>query len=434
MLKRITVVLSYLFFFLMSVNAEDKVACGVMADTVSQDTVVADYLRTTGVPFSSNNKVVLLKSGLEKFEDLFTAVRQAKHYIHLEYFNFRNDSIAFALFDLLAERAAAGVEVRALFDGWGNDSNNKPLKKKHLVNLRNRGIQIYEYDPVRFPWVNHVTGRDHRKIVVIDGVIAYTGGMNVADYYITGKPEFGEWRDMHMRVEGDAVGDLHKIFLRMWRKVTHETLDSLKYSHGYYTDTNFNGLRPDTTSTAGSKCIGVVDRTPHVTPKAARQAYIASLDHAQEVVKVINPYFCLTPSVRSAFRRMLKRGVRLELMISAKADVPITPHAVHKQAYKLLKRGAHVYVYHGGFHHSKVMMVDSLFCTVGSINLDSRSLATDNEVNCFIFDRETTAELTDMFEKDKRESCTELTREMWKQLPWRKRAWKWICNLFTPLL
>ncbi len=430
MLKRLTVVLSCLFLSLMNAKAEEIVCNG----TVTSDSLVAAGLRDMGVPFSYNNKVVLLKSGTEKFEDLFKAVRQAKHYIHLEYFNFRNDSIAFALFDLLAERAAAGVEVRALFDGWGNDSNNQPLKKRHLTELRGRGIQIYEFDPVRFPWVNHVTGRDHRKIVVIDGEIAYTGGMNVADYYITGKPEFGAWRDMHMRIEGDAVGDLESIFVRMWKKVTDQSLDNEKYRHGYYTDVTFNDLRPDTSATAGSKCIGVVDRTPHVTPKAARKAYITSLDHAQHEVKVINPYFTLTPSVRRAFRRVLKRGVRLEIMISAKADVPITPHAVHKQAYNLLKRGAHVYVYHGGFHHSKVMMVDSLFCTVGSINLDSRSLATDNEVNCFIFDRETTAELTHMFETDKRESCTELTREMWKQLPWRKRAWKWFCNFFTPLL
>ncbi len=434
MVKRLTVVLSYLFFSLMNASALNIVDNKVDGTSVSSDTVVSEYLRSIGVPFSSNNRVVLLKSGTEKFEDLFAAVRQAKHFIHLEYFNFRNDSIAFALFDLLAERAAAGVEVRALFDGWGNDSNNQPLKKKHLKNLRSRGIQIYEFDPVRFPWVNHITGRDHRKIVVIDGEVAYTGGMNVADYYITGKPEFGAWRDMHMRIEGDAVGDLQDIFLRMWKKVTHQTLNPVMYRPGYFTDVTFTGLRPDTTTTAGAKRIGVVDRTPHRTPKAARRAYIASLDNAQQVVKVINPYFTLTPSVRSAFKRTLKRGVRVEIMISAKADVPITPHAVHHQAYNLLKRGAHIYVYHGGFHHSKVMMVDSLFCTIGSINLDSRSLATDNEVNCFIFDRETTAELTRMFETDKRDSCTELTREMWHQLPWRKRAWKWFCNFFTPLL
>lgn len=123
-------------------------------------------------------------TGQEKFDDMFQAIRQARKSIHLEYFNFRNDSIADALFDLLAEKAKEGVEVRALFDAFGNASNNKPLKKKHIKALRARGIEIYKFDPLRFPWINHVFSRDHRKIVVIDGKLAYTGGMNVADYYI----------------------------------------------------------------------------------------------------------------------------------------------------------------------------------------------------------------------------------------------------------
>ena len=101
------------------------------------------------------------------------------------------------LFDVLAEKAAEGVEVRALFDAFGNSSNNRPLRKRHLRKLWQRGIQIYEFDPLRFPWINHVFSRDHRKIVIVDGEVAYTGGMNVADYYINGTEQVGSWRDMH---------------------------------------------------------------------------------------------------------------------------------------------------------------------------------------------------------------------------------------------
>ena len=126
----------------------------------------------------------MLASGQEKFDDLFKAIRQARSSIHLEYFNFRNDSIANLLFNLLEEKAQEGVEVRALFDGFGNDSNNRPLRRKQIQDIRRRGIEIYEFDPIRFPFVNHIFHRDHRKIVVIDGQIAYPGGMNVADYYI----------------------------------------------------------------------------------------------------------------------------------------------------------------------------------------------------------------------------------------------------------
>ena len=145
------------------------------------DSVIVYTLRQNGVRFTDNNKVTLLYSGQEKFDDMFKAIRQAKSSIHLEYFNFRNDSIAFLLFDLLREKVKEGVEVRAMFDGFGNDSNNQPLKKRHLKPLRDAGIEIVEYSPIRFPWVNHIFGRDHRNIVVIDGKIAYTGGMNVAD-------------------------------------------------------------------------------------------------------------------------------------------------------------------------------------------------------------------------------------------------------------
>ena len=179
---------------------------------------MADY----GVRFTDDNSVRVLMNGQAKFDDLFETIRQARHSIHLEYFNFRNDSIASLLFDLLREKRREGVEVRALFDGFGNDSNNQPLKKHHITALRNDSIDIHEYDPIRFPWLNHIWPRDHRKIVVIDGHIGYTGGMNVADYYIKGTEQVGEWRDLHCRLEGSAVNDLQLIFREIWRDVTGE--------------------------------------------------------------------------------------------------------------------------------------------------------------------------------------------------------------------
>ena len=144
--------------------------CCVSAQT--SDSLMAETLRNSNIRFSHDNSVTLLLSGQEKFDDMFQAIRQAKSSIHLEYFNFRNDSIASLLFDILREKRKEGVEVRAMFDGFGNDSNNQPLKKHHLKALRQDSIDIVEYSPIRFPWVNHIFGRDHRKIVVIDGQIA----------------------------------------------------------------------------------------------------------------------------------------------------------------------------------------------------------------------------------------------------------------------
>ena len=156
------------------------------------DSIATAFFKELNIPLTRDNRVELFFNGHDKFEDLFSAIRQARHHIHLEYFNFRNDSIANALFDLLAEKVREGVKVRAMFDAFGNSSNNRPLKKRHLQAIAERGIEIVKFDPLTFPWVNHAIHRDHRKIVVIDGCVGYTGGMNIADYYIHGLPELGQ--------------------------------------------------------------------------------------------------------------------------------------------------------------------------------------------------------------------------------------------------
>lgn len=397
--------------------------CGtVRAQEASSDSIVISYLKESGIPITQNNQLKLLKSGRTKFIDLFEEIRKAKHHIHLEYFNFRNDSIANALFDLLGEKAKEGVEVRAMFDAFGNLSNNKPLKKKHLKAIRKKGIEIVKFNPFKFPYINHALHRDHRKIVVIDGKVGYTGGMNIANYYIKGLPEIGDWRDMHVRIEGDAVNNLQDIFLNMWNKSTKQHIGG----PAYYP------LRNDSIDTSG-KSVAIVDRVPRKTPKIMRRMYVKSLDAAQHKVQIVNPYFTPTHSIKKAIKRALKRGVEVEIMIPGKSDIPFTPDAAFYTSNKLRKKGAEIYIYNGGFHHSKIMMVDSLFCTVGSTNLNSRSLRYDYEVNAFIFDKGTTHELSNMFENDKKDS-TLLTKEEYKKRSGWKRFVGWFANLFTPFL
>ena len=394
------------------------------AQKVTSDSIVIDYFEELGVPTTYHNKVHLLKSGREKFADLFEYIRQAKHHIHLEYFNFRNDSIARAVFHLLGEKAKEGVEVRAMFDAFGNMSNNRPLKRAHLDTIRAKGIEIIEYDPIRFPWINHVFHRDHRKIVVIDGKVGYTGGMNIADYYIKGLPEIGEWRDMHVRIEGEAVSYLQDIFLTIWNSSTGQQVEGPAY-FPFVFNKNY-----DRRNHAG---VAIVDRAPRKTNKIMRQAYIHSLNAAKNKVQIINPYFVPTGSIKRAIKNALKRGVKVEIMIPGKSDIPFTPDASMYTVNSLRKKGAEVYIYNKGFHHSKTMMVDSLFCTVGSTNLNSRSLRFDYEVNAFIFNEAATDELIQMFEDDKKYS-TFLTREVYmRQKPW-KRFVEWFAHLFTPVL
>ncbi len=399
----------------------------------TSDSLIVNQLREEGITFSDNNSVALLKSGQEKFDDMFAAIRQARNSIHLEYFNFRNDSIASLLFGLLAERAANGVEVRALFDGFGNDSNNRPLKRSHLDSIRSRGIEIYEFDPLRFPWINHVFHRDHRKIVVIDGCIAYTGGMNVADYYITGTEEVGRWRDMHCRIEGEEVNTLQRIFLRMWKRVTGQTVDGPQYFRGGDASA-FTGLKPDTCATAGRKTVGIINREPRTTNAIIRKFYTDAINDAQDSIKLINPYLTLNRKLKRALKNAVKRGVKVEIMVSEKSDIPLTPDCVFYNVHKLMRHGVDVWIYRDGFHHTKTITVDGRFCTVGSANLNARSLNFDYEENAVIIDPCTTKELDMMFEEDKASSF-KLTEEKWDKWrsPWKKFV-GWFAHLLTPFL
>ena len=205
-----------------------------------------------------------------------------------------------------------------------------------------------------------------------------------------------------------------------------------------------SGLKPDTTATRGHKLVGIVNREPGTVHTADGQLlgkhdavrffYVNAINDARDSIRIINPYFTLIPSVSRALKRALKRGVKVELMISAKSDIPLTPDCAFYNMHRMMKRGAHVWLYQPGFHHSKIMMVDGRFCTVGSTNLDARSLRFDYEENAVIIDRPTTLQLDQMFDRDKRESVY-LTPDTWRQFrtPW-QRFRGWFAHLLRPFL
>ena len=372
--------------------------------------------------------------GQEKFDDLFLAIKQAKSSVHLEYFNFRNDSIARLLFDILEEKVAEGVEVRALFDAFGNWSNNRPLMKRHLDSIRAKGVEIYKFDPITFPWINHVLSRDHRKIVVIDGEVAYTGGMNVADYYIKGTRQVGKWHDMHCRIEGLAVNELQRIFLKMWNKTAKQNVHGAKYYRGHRNRGHIKGLKSDTCSTSGDKMVGIVNREPRISNEMIRAFYVEAINAAQDSLKIINPYFTLNRGIKKALKKAIKRGVKVEIMLSTSSDIPLTPDCGFYNAHKLMKQGANVWMFTDGFHHTKVIMVDGKFCTVGSANLNARSLNFDYEENAVIVDRCTTRQLDKLFDDDKKDSFL-LTPKSWDEFrtPWQKLR-GWFAHLLAPVL
>ena len=360
-----------------------------------------EALRAMEIPFYDGNAVTVLPTGVGKYEALFPDIERARRFIHLDYFKFQNDSICHALFGLLARKAAQGVEVRVVFDSFGNNHSDLPLPEAYLEELRGQGIHIYPFSPVRFPWLGQLLHRNHHKIALIDGEMVYTGGMNVADYYLHGKPKVGEWRDMHMKVVGPVVDGYEYIFEMMWFDVSGELLEAGRYG--------------STVHLEGGSELALVNRVPLENPEVMRDAYAAALDNARHIVRIVNPYATLVGTVKKALQRALDRGVRLQIMVSTDCDVSITPNVVAQEMHKLMKRGAEVYYFNGGFHHSKYMTVDGEFCTIGTANLDGRSLCCDYEVNAFIFDREVTRELDEVFLHDRDERCELLTPQLWKE-------------------
>lgn len=362
-----------------------------------------DLLRL-GLSFYENNEIRILPTAEIKFRDLFQAIEQAEKYIYLDYFKFQEDSICGELVKRLCRKVQQGVEVRILFDSFGNKNSDLPLSKARQTHIREAGIQIEAFDPVRFPWINHLLHRNHHKIAVIDGKMVYTGGMNVADYYLHGKPKVGKWRDMHIRIEGPIVEAYEELFWKMWGTLRPPLGGERELPTK---DLPLKGV--------GGSTVAFASRWPKESPRIMRQTYCACIDNAEHLIQIVNPYAMLFGKVRSSLRKALERGVKVQFMVSTKSDSQLDDDVIGLEMRKLMNRGAEVYYYEDGFHHSKVMMIDSLFCTVGTTNLDARSLCFDYEVNAFIFDKKTTAILQQIFEDDVTNRSTLLTPEVWKE-------------------
>ena len=387
-------------------------ATGMMAQVseIRQDFI--DF----GFPRYEHCTMKVLPGGGVKFQDLELAISKAKHYIHVEYYKWYNDSIGRLLLDEFVKATQRGVKVRILYDAFGSSGKGPNVTDEFIAHYRSLGLKLVGWDPMRFPYINHALHRLHRKMVVIDGRMVYTGGLNIADYYIHGKPELGKWGDMHARLEGPIVDEYQRLFADMWYKETGEYLDSLAYrspeAHLY-------------ADMPGGYEAFVVDREPGKKSARIRQSYISCLDNAQKRVRIINPYVILVSSVRKALRRCIERGVEVEILLGHKGDNLISEVSTAREVYNLARRGAKVWLCRECFHHDKVMIVDDSLCTVGTANLDARSLSYDYEVNAYYFSPEYCQQLNEYFNHHK-VSAVMLTEDNWKELyPRAKRRLGW---------
>ena len=396
-----------LFFLLIlqnTITLKAQVSC------IKQDFI------SYGFPKYEHCSMKILPGAKAKLQDLEEAISKAKHHIHIEYYKWYNDSIGRHMLDELAKATNRNVKVRILYDAFGCSGKDPNVTEEFINHYRSLGLELVGFDPMRFPYVNHALHRLHRKMVIIDGRMVYTGGLNIADYYIHGKPEIGKWADMHARLEGPIVDGYQRLFADMWYKETGEYLDSVAYkspdAHLY--DKLQEGYEAF-----------VVDREPGKKSARIRQSYISCLDNAQRRVRIINPYVILVSSVRKALRECIERGVEVEILLGHKGDNLISEVSTAREIYNLARRGAKVWLCKECFHHDKVMIVDDSLCTVGTANLDARSLSFDYEVNAYFFSPEYCSQLNEYFNHHQN-SAVMLTEDNWKELyPRSKRRLGW---------
>ncbi|RIH66420.1 cardiolipin synthase [Mariniphaga sediminis] len=381
-----------------------------------KENIIRLLLKNSNALLTTGNKVKILNNADETFSSIFEAIETAVHHIHLEYYILSNDKTGNRLKNLLIKKSRQGVEVRIIIDDVGSWS----LGNKFMSELRDNGIEIYSFMEVRFPRLtSRVNYRNHRKIVVVDGRTGFTGGINFADRYLEGAKGIGPWRDTHLRIEGDAVSCLQVVFAADWFFVIHENLTGQKY---FPLLSEEKGV-PMQISASG----------PDSDWASIDQAFFKAIAGAKSKIYIASPYLMPPPEIIFALKTAALGNVDVRILIPEKSDAAIPMWSSFSYIEELLEAGVRIFFYQAGFIHSKYLIVDDIFCSVGTTNLDFRSLETNFEVNAFIYDEEFTAGLKKYFLSDLQNS-REIKLPEWKQRSWIFKLRESLAHIVSPML
>lgn len=369
------------------------------------------------LPFK-DNETDIYTSGYDFFPALLRAIAEAKHHIHLEVYIFADDALGRLVADALIARSKAGVEVRLIYD----DVGSWRVKKSFFERMRNAGIDVHAFMPVKFPaFTSKVNYRNHRKLCVIDGTVGFIGGMNIALRYVKGTPR-QPWRDTHLCVRGGAVYALQCSFLVDWYFVDRTLITNRRYY-------------PPVPWRINNDCIAqVVTGSPVAQWPDMMQGYVRVLLEAQQYVYIATPYFLPTEPILFAMRTAALAGVDVRLMLPRHSDSRLLEWASISYVMETLEAGVKVLLYTAGFNHSKLLVCDDSLCTCGSANVDFRSFENNFEANIFFYDRTMALRMKQVFLDDEAH-CTTIdnVRELTHR-PFRLRLWESVVRLISPLL
>jgi len=373
-------------------------------------------LSNSNAILTSNNELKILRNGDETFTEIFESIEKAKHHIHLEYYIIEDDKIGNELRELLIRKALEGVEIRVIFD----DVGSWQLKKKFIRTMSDVGIKIDCFMKVRFPMLtSRVNYRNHRKILVIDGETAFVGGLNFADRYRDGVPGIGPWRDTHLKVTGGGATALHIIFMADWYFVSKEILKGEKYFKPF--------------ETGNGKLVQMTSSGPDSDWESISQAYFSAIATATEYVYISTPYLMPTSDIITALKTSALGGIDVRIIVPGLSDAITPKWGTNSYIEELLEAGVKIFFYQAGFTHSKIIVCDGVFSSVGTANLDFRSLETNFEVNAMIYDEETAQTLCRHFLEDQEES-KEVILEEWINRPRIDKIKESFSRILSPML
>lgn len=380
-----------------------------------------------GSPLSLGNKVTLLQDGAATYPAMFAAIRKARDHINMESYIIEDDEIGRQFADLLLEKQYAGVQVNVIYDGVGGFNTPKAFFDR----LTAAGIAVLEFNPVNpfarnTPWL--INNRDHRKVLIVDGQTAFIGGINISNVNSAGsaarRPATGAgnvvaWRDTHIQIEGPVVGEVQKLFMQTWEKQRGKPLAAKDY---------FPALKAE-----GKEIVRAIGSTPDDPYSLIYLTLISAIGNAERQVYLTNAYFVPDPQLRKALVDAAGRGVDVRLLLPGHSDSELVFQAGRSHYSGLLDGGVKIYERRGRLLHSKTAVIDGVWSTVGSANLDWRSFLDNDEVNAVILGREFGAKMQAVFAADL-EVSEAIAAENWKHRPLSWRLKEWMARLWGRLL
>ncbi|MFI3210255.1 MAG: cardiolipin synthase [Peptostreptococcaceae bacterium] len=398
-------------------NQQSKVS----SDLYEYKDMIYTLANSNNAILTTNNDLCLYSDSTEFFDSLLLELKNAKKYINIQFYIFKDDNIGNEIIDILIDKAQNGVEVRFLYDAVGSRS----IKNRTISKLRDAGVKTSAFFPSFMKIFNfNVNYRNHRKIVTIDDEIGFIGGNNVGDEYLSKNKRFGYWRDTHLLLKGDSVLDLNMRFLLDWRYTTDEVINL----DSYLTKTSKKTYSSETP-------IQIVSSGPESTElDEIKFGYMKMVQKAKKYIYIQSPYFILDKSLTETLKLACLSGVDVKIMFPGKPDHPFVYWASSSYAGELLKFGAKIYNYNeNSFLHAKTMVIDDKVCSIGTANMDIRSFELNFEINAFIYESETSINQRLAFENDLLES-KEITLEMYNSRTRSVRIKESISRLLSPIL